>query len=526
MIHGITGSGKTEVYIEAIKHVLRRGDQALLLVPEISLTPQLIDRLARRLGEPIAALHSGLSPSMRWHYWSQLRTGSLRIAVGARSAVFAPLPRLGIIFVDEEHDTAYKQFEGVRYNARDVAITRARVVGCPVVLGSATPALETYHAARSGTWRYLSLPSRPGTAKLPSIKVIDLTKIRRKDMASPSLSPTLTNALKETLAAGNQSFLLINRRGFCPYVQCDSCGRLEACPSCSVPLTYHKAVSKLICHHCDYCTVLKHTCGARLATDDLNPNERCTGQLTLKGAGTERILEEVQSLFPLARIERFDRDTTSTATKLLALLDKLHKREIDIMIGTQMLAKGHDLPNVTLVGVIDTDVGLHIPDFRASERVFQLLTQASGRAGRAELPGQVLLQSRVPDHASIRKTIEGDFLGFCELELKQRQQLRYPPFMRLMRLVSSDSDNLKAQEGLIAVRSQLSMLKRERGINLEVLGPVPAPIEKVKNLWRWHLVIKAETAKDLVRTNAFIRAVINVKTTSKIIIDIDPQDML
>ena len=535
LIHGVTGSGKTEVYIEIIRHVLGQGEQALLLVPEISLTPQLIDRLSNRLGIPIATLHSGLTKKSRGEYWCKIQSGYYPVVVGARSSIFAPLSRLGIIIIDEEHDGAYKQFDGVRYNTRDLAVTRARIHKRPVILGSATPSLESYYLAQTGKWHYLSIPSRPGISTLPTIKVVDLTKISKRDMPSPSLSPDLFQALKDNIDAGNQSFLLINRRGFCPYLRCEKCSCIITCPACSVPLTLHKSAGLLMCHHCEFSTTPPKNClsistphDSQSKTDLTSELFKCDGILIEHGAGTERIVDEITSLFPKARIARFDRDTTSTSAKLSDLLENLKKRTIDIMIGTQMLAKGHDLPNVTLVGIIDSDIGLHIPDFRASERIFQLLTQASGRAGRAEAQGTVILQSHTPSHHSIRKTIEADYLGFSKIELTQRFQLRYPPFVRLLRVIATNHNSRRAQELLNYLREQLISLRQNRNITFELLGPAPAPIEKIKNHWRWHLLVKALKVKDILRVQAFIKA-INLKLSkqeAKLIIDIDPQDML
>jgi primosomal protein N' (replication factor Y) len=524
LLHGITGSGKTEVYIEAAKEVLAAGKGVLVIVPEIALTPQLIDRFRARLAAPVAILHSGLHPRVRWDGWRALLEKRSRIGIGARSAIFAPIEDLGLIIVDEEHDSSYKQQDGLRYHARDLALVRGKLDQCPVVLGSATPSLESFHAAVTKRYDYAQLPTRPGASKPPHIEMIDLNKIKPWEMKSRSVSPELHAALQKTIEDGNHSFILYNRRGFASYLQCDRCEFVVQCPNCSVTLTLHKNDNALVCHYCGLSSFPPKHCPVCATPNDKRP--AALMDLVLRGSGTERVFEELQELFPDVAMDRLDRDAVSDGEQYARILGRVRSGETKILVGTQMIAKGHDLPGVTLVGVVDCDVGLHMPDFRAGERVFQLLTQAGGRAGRAEKPGRVLLQTRVPKHPSLVFTEAHHFVGYAQHELKIREMLQYPPFARMLRIIASSTERSAGGEVLDQFVREVDDLRQKEAVHCVILGPTPAPIEKIKTLWRWHVLVKS---KSPVQLNRLIRLFQHEKLRNKkvrIIFDMDPQDML
>lgn len=533
LLHGITGSGKTEVYIEAIHHLLRQKRGSLILVPEIALTPQLMDRFRTRLGNQIAILHSALSKSERWNYWRALIRNEIFIAVGARSAIFAPVPNLGLIIVDEEHDPSYKQAEGLRYNARDLAIVRSKLNHCPVLLGSATPSLESFSNALRKRYSYLPLKQRHGAAQRLQIDCVDLNQLKQSDMKSPNISNTIYNALEHVLKQRQQAFILYNRRGFASYMQCVTCQESIVCPNCSVTLTFHQSKQILLCHYCNYrmapppfCPKCQSIDKVFAKTNEQSQKSNPTGKLIRRGGGTEKVYEELNALFSEARIARLDRDTADNHRDYKRILNQLRSGEFDILVGTQMIAKGHDLPGVTLVGVVDCDVGLHFPDFRGAERVFQLLTQAAGRAGRADESGRVILQTRSANHHSLVHTIRQNYNDFAKEELALRRETGYPPFSRLLRVIASSekgdlaSSILQALAGL--ARSQISA----KAWSVSVLGPAPAPIEKVKKKYRWHLLLKSKQIQELLSVRNLMQK--NVKGNSKVhlVFDIDPQDML
>lgn len=520
LLHGVTGSGKTEVYIEAIREVVAKGKGALVIVPEIALTPQLVDRFRGRLGERLAVLHSGLSQRVRWEGWRTLLEEGASVAIGARSGIFAPVPNLGLIIVDEEHDGSYKQQEGLRYNARDLALARGQLEGCPVVLGSATPSLESYYNAFQKRYTYLPLPSRHESGSSLSVRLIDMNKKKPWEMKSKNLSPELHDAIAETVQRGEQAFILYNRRGFSNYLQCDQCEFVMHCPHCSVTLTFHKTSGRALCHYCNFSSTPPESCPSCL-----DKGGEKVGAITYRGAGTEKIFDELVELFPEVKIERLDRDVASDEIKYRGILDRVRSEETQVLVGTQMIAKGHDLPGVTLVGVVDCDVGLHMPDFRAGERIFQLLTQASGRAGRAEKPGRVLLQTRVPNHPSLIRTVAQDFRGFAQGELTARQELGYPPFTRLLRIVASSEDMSIAEKTLSVLRARAEQFIRQSSLELKLLGPAPAPLARLKTLYRWHLLVKSKSAGSLLK---LMRDLKNEKTSTKVrvIFDLDPQDLL
>jgi primosomal protein N' (replication factor Y) (superfamily II helicase) len=505
LLHGVTGSGKTLVYLELLRRVvLEEGKSAIVLVPEIALTPQTVDRFRAVFGDQIAVLHSALSDGERYDAWLALRRGEKRIAVGARSAIFAPVRNLGAIVVDEEHETSYKQGETPRYHAREVAIVRARAEGAVVVLGSATPSLESWSNAKRGKYELLTLPERAGVAKLPKVGVVDLRADRVK--APPSdvpdadaafalaVSAPLAQALRARLERHEQSILLLNRRGYAAFVQCGTCGDVATCPNCSISLTYHRTPERLVCHYCQHAEALhvkRPHCGA--------------ARLRQRGLGTQQVERMLAERFPTARIARMDVDTTSGKWAHTEILDRVGAGEVDILLGTQMIAKGLDFPNVTLVGVIDADVGINLPDFRASERCFQLLSQVAGRAGRGPKGGEVLIQTRCPSHHAVRCAVTHDYHAFVEEELKGRASPRYPPTLRLANVVLSGTKEEATARLATRAAAWLHRLIAKGGIaGVTVIGPAPCPVERVKNRWRWHVLIKAERPAEMGRVARYL----------------------
>jgi primosomal protein N' (replication factor Y) len=489
LLHGVTGSGKTEVYLRAVAAALASGRQALVLVPEITLTHQILARLRGRFGDGLAVLHSGLSPRERWQEWRRLRRGATPIAVGARSALFAPLENLGVIVIDEEHDGAYKNEEGLRYHARDLAARRARSAGCPLLLGSATPDVETRFAAERGDLTLLRLPHRIGGRPLPAVEIVDLARERA---AAPRgrkliLSRPLRAALQQTLAEGGQALLLLNRRGFSTRIFCFDCGHAERCKHCDVSLVYHADDHCLRCHYCDH---------------RIPPPEVCSGcgapDTALLGIGTQRVEEELRGLYPEARILRLDRDAAARRGGGERVLRALREGTVDVVVGTQMVAKGHDFPGVRLVGVVLADLGLHLPDFRAAERTFQLLTQVAGRAGRGRAPGRVIVQTFSPRHYAVSNVRRHDYEAFSAEELAQRRALGYPPFGRLVHVgvAGPDEDAARAAIERLALRARAAAAP-----GVEILGPAPAPLARLRDQWRFQLLAKGADA-DAVRVVA------------------------
>lgn len=536
LLHGVTGSGKTEVYLRAIVEVLKKGQSALIVVPEIALTPQLINRFEEGLSSKIAVLHSMLSQKKRWAYWKSLLSGEVKLALGARSSIFAPLDNLGLIVIDEEHDSSYKQSDGFRYNARDVAVMRAKLAGCPIILGSATPSFESLNNANKNRYKLVELKKRVKDLPAPKVELVDLRKIKRKEMSSKNISPRLFSAIKETIENNSQCILFYNRRGFSSYLQCGDCGETINCPNCSVTFTYHQRKNELVCHYCGVKEQAARFCKSchdpKTTRIEKEKNEKLAGELEHRGAGTERVEEELSQLFPDSRILRMDRDVTSSLESYQEILDAMRERRADILVGTQMIAKGHDLPGVKLVGIIDADVGLHFPDFRASEKTFQLLLQASGRAGRDKEEGLVILQTREPNHPSILATHQNRFSDFTKYELKYREALNYPPFSKLLRLIVSSTDiqdAFSASELLKDAILEIVERKKQDGFKLSVLGPAPAPLHKIQNRYRYHFLIKASSSSvisSLAKTlYAWKKNVKGVKDF-RLNIDVDPVDML
>jgi primosomal protein N' (replication factor Y) len=494
LLHGVTGSGKTEVYLRAVGAALRGGRQALVLVPEIPLTHQILGRLRGRFGDDLAVLHSGLRPAERLEQWQRLRQGPTAIAVGARSALFAPLENLGVIVIDEEHDGAYKNDEGFRYHARDLATLRAKQAGCPLVLGSATPALETRFAADRGELSRLVLPYRIGRRPLPAVEIVDLALERARAPRGRKLILTrpLRRAMTEVLADAGQTILFLNRRGFSTQVLCFECGHAERCPNCDIALVYHASQQALRCHYCDHRRSPPETCSGCGAADT-----------ALLGLGTERLEEEVRSHFPAARIARLDRDTAARRGHAQRVLAELRAGRVDILIGTQMVAKGHDFPGVRLVGVVTADLGLHLPDFRAAERTFQLLTQVAGRAGRDAAPGRVIVQTFVPSHYAIEPVRDHDYERFYAEELSHRATLGLPPFGRLLQIVVSGRDEEQVRAGTeLLARAFDAADFGPRGC--ERLGPAPAPLARLRGRYRYQLLVKgpAESVRGAARALA------------------------
>jgi primosomal protein N' (replication factor Y) len=511
LLEGVTASGKTEVYLRAAKRTLELGKSAIVLVPEIALTPQLVGRFRARLGDQIAVMHSALSDAERQRMWRGLRSGELRIAVGARSALFAPVSQLGLICVDEEHDGSFKQEEGVRYHARDMALLRAHRAGAVCVLGSATPSLASVALVRDGRLLHLTLPSRARAASiLPSVEVVDIRRVGAGIAGEKLLSLPLVRALEEVLREKRQAILFLNRRGFAPSLVCESCGHIAECPHCSVSLTLHRARrQEMVCHYCDYTTRVPERC------------QKCNSEeLGEEGAGTERIESLLAERFPQARIARLDRDVAA-GIKSEKVLNKMRDGEVDILVGTQMVTKGHDLPNVTLVGVLNADAALSMPDFRAAERSFHLLVQVAGRAGRGEVRGKVLIQTRTPDHPAVAFAASHDVAGFVEQEMVLRQELNYPPFSRLA-LVRVDAVQEQHAQG---AAERLARLARKEGQGADVLGPAPAPLLRLRNRYRYRFLVRSN---DRAALRAALLAVARAPSDRqvRVAIDVDPVNML
>lgn len=507
LLHGVTGSGKTEVYLRAINEVIKKGKQAIVLVPEISLTPQLIKRFKSRFGDQVAVIHSLLSDGERFDAWRRARSGEVKIVIGARSAIFAPFKNLGIIVVDEEHETSYKQEEAPCYNARDIALVLGQITNSAVILGSATPSLESYANSLKGKFTYLSLPLRVGRNLLPKVEVVDMRKSK-----GLIFSPILKKAIVENFKNNNQTIIFLNRRGFSTVLVYESSGEIFNCPNCSIPFTYHKIDNNIKCHYCGTSENFD-----KISTDSDSP-------IRGFGIGTQMVEQEIKSILPNANVERMDRDSTGSKLKLLNLYKKLEKGVIDILIGTQMVAKGHDLPGVTLVGVVSADISLAIPDFRSGERTFQLVTQVAGRAGRGDLPGRVIVQTFNPNHPSIMHAIDQDSIGFLNEEIKIREMLNYPPYSKIVNLRISGSGERETADFVKDVgrraRGGLSKLPIR---SLEILGPSQCPIYKINNRYRWQIILKS---KDLNILHSFSNKLYELTSINKgkvrISLDIDP----
>ncbi len=524
LLHGVTGSGKTAVYLAAMQCALDRGQSALLLVPEIGLTPAITAQLDATFGSRVALLHSSLTPPERAEQWHRIRRGEAPIVVGTRSAIFAPVPQLGLILVDEEHDSSYKQEEAPRYHARDVAVMLAHLHGIPVVLGSATPSLESWQNAAAGKYRLVSMNARVHERPLPEVQLVDMREEYRQVGQDQLFSRLLTEEIRQTLERGEQAILLLNRRGYSFAILCRSCGEKLECVNCAIAMTYHKAAGstdapvpvgqRLECHYCGYRRAVPARC------------PKCESEhLYYLGAGSQQAEERLQEIFPGARIGRMDRDTVRGRMDMESLLARLHSGEINLLVGTQMIAKGHDIHGVTTVGVVGCDHALSMPDFRAAERVFQLITQVSGRAGRGELPGRVVVQTWHPDHYSIVNAAAHDYMSFAERELKYRGWMHYPPFGYLANLLFKSRS---ADEAAQWAERAAVWLRAHPVEGVRILGPCAAPIARVKETWRFHLVLKASGRGAL---NGLLRGLLRNLEVLEIprrnmIVDIDPQRLM
>ena len=484
LLHGVTGSGKTEIYIRAMKTVMEKGKTALMLVPEIALTPVFSRRLRAVFGDEVAILHSNLSTGERFDEWRRLRSGAARIVIGTRSAVFAPLENIGLIIIDEEHDGSYRQHESPFYNGRDVAVVRANFADAVVVLGSATPALETFHNSHIGKYEYLHLPNRIGNRPLARAELVDMRQVFKQLGKDTSFSPQLVQAIEETHSRGEQSIILLNRRGFSQFVLCRSCGESIRCNNCDITLTYHRRDAKLVCHYCNHREKSPRNC------------PKCKSQyLYFVGEGTEQIEDILKRKFSNLRIARIDRDTTKRRKEFEETLMQFSEGEIDMLVGTQMLAKGHDFPNVTLVGVISVDAGLAMPDFRSAERTFQLLTQVAGRAGRGRLQGKVLIQTYYPEHYVLKHACQQDYEGFYKEEISFRQKLSYPPFVALASILIKHSNYNYAFDHAQILKDCLQTANTEK--MCRIFGIAPAPLARLKGEHRLQILVKARNRTKL-----------------------------
>ena len=484
LIHGVTGSGKTEIYLRAIAAVQAHGKQAICLVPEIALTPQMIGRFRARFGKAVAVLHSALSAGEKFDEWQRIRRGDVSIVVGARSAIFAPFENVGLIIIDEEHEHSYKQESPAPcYHARDVGEERARLDGALLVLGSATPALESYQKAQSGWYRLVSLAHRVDIRPMPAVAMVDMREELRAGNRS-IFSRALQEALDQTMNAGEQAILFLNRRGYNTFIMCRSCGEAVMCPHCAVAMTYHLGDNHLSCHYCDHVERVPTVC------------PKCSSkQIRYMGTGTEKVEEELNKLYPRIRVARMDVDTTRRKGSHATILKSFGDRKVDVLVGTQMIAKGLDFPDVTLVGVILADTSLNLPDFRAAERTFQLVTQVAGRAGRALKPGRVLVQTYQPDHYSLEAAQEHDYERFYRQEIGFRKEMQYPPFSELINMVISGEDEQRVQQTAGAVGDLLA----RSGFTGEILGPAPAPLAKLRGQFRHHIVLKGHDIAQMAR---------------------------
>lgn len=520
LLHGVTGSGKTEVYLRVVEGALAAGHGALILVPEIALTPQLVGRFRSRFGPNVAVLHSALTDTERLRSWHQLRRGEVKVVVGVRSAIWAPVADLRVIVVDEEHDPSFKQDEKLRYQARDLAVVRASQTGCLVVLGSATPSLETLENARKGRYQLVRLSRRVDDRPMPTLQLVDLRVERprtpqTRDTEPPVLSAPLKLAMQETLDRGQQAILFLNRRGHATFLACEVCGQNLKCTHCDVCLTYYRASGRVQCNYCGRAHGLPKAC------------PECAGPLLHLGVGTERIEAEVAEAFPAARVGRLDRDAVTTNERLTDLLSSFARRELDVLIGTQMVAKGHDFPGVTLVAVVLADTALSLPDFRAAERTFHLLTQVAGRAGRGADAGRVLVQTYNPEALPIAAMLKHDFEGFSEAELKRRHLLQWPPTTRMavIRLEAEGAELCAQTAKTLAAVAARAMPAASAGVRL--LGPALAPISRIKGKTRWQLVVKGPTHASMQGPlDAIERALVEQPRAVRITIDVDPSAML
>ncbi len=515
LLFGVTGSGKTEVYLRMIEETLKQGKRALVLVPEIALTPQSARRFLRRLGGGLALFHSGLTPAQRLDEWRRIHAGLVNVVIGARSGIFVPMDDLGLIVVDEEHDPSYKQEDSCPYNARDMALARGKLQGACVILGSATPSFETFVNVQRGKIARLDLPTRHHGGSLPAVELVDLKVTKGKGSQGAFLTPPLLRAIEETLGRNEQVVLFLNRRGFDTFAQCRSCGHVFKCPNCDVSLTHHKKAKDLRCH----------LCGLSRAAPPLCPE--CSGEkMFFGGVGTQKVEEELLALFPNARIDRLDRDSARKRESMEDILERFRKKEIDILTGTQMIVKGHDFPGISLVGVLCGDLSLHFPDFRAAERTFQMLTQVAGRTGRETDSGRVILQTFDPDHEAIRHAARHAYEEFFEQDSELRKELLYPPFGHLILIRVEGTSEKRVEKTAVTIGRAARLFKGESK-DVLILGPAPSPRKKAVGRYRWQILFKA-AARAPVRS--LVRALMaegHLKAHGlKIVVDVDPVDLM
>jgi len=520
LLHGVTGSGKTEVYLQAIAHALDQGQGAIVLVPEISLTPQTVERFKARFSQGpqqtlVAVLHSHLSAGERHDEWHKIRQGRARIVIGARSAVFAPVEPLGLVIVDEEHEHSYKQEEAPRYNARDLAVVRGQQEGAAVVLGSATPSMESYHNVQRKKYGLLSLPDRVDNITMPLVRVVDMRSAARKEKGISIFSPQLREAILQRLEKNEQVMLFLNRRGWSSSLQCPDCGYVAGCPNCSVSLTYHRAAQQLMCHICGHVEAAPTKC----------PEQGCgNAAIRFAGLGTEKVEAALAKGFPTARVKRMDSDTLKRKEDYRRILGDFRTGKIDILVGTQMIAKGLHFPNVTLVGIIHADLSLHIPDFRAGERTFQLLTQVAGRAGRGDVEGEVYVQSFTPFHPSIQYARRHDYAGFYEQEIEFRRELSYPPISRVALLTLRGRSEDRVKFFADHLRKEMDELASELGDTV-VAGPAPAPLLRAENFYRYQVMMRTARMRELSRKLTGKLEALKIPDDIRLVIDIDPMTL-
>jgi primosomal protein N' (replication factor Y) len=515
LLHGVTGSGKTEIYLQAIRTALERGKSAIVLVPEISLTPQTVERFKSRFDEMhdvVAVLHSHLSEGERHDEWHKIHSGRARIVIGARSAVFAPLKDLGLIIVDEEHETTYKQEEAPRYHARDVAVVRAKIEKCAVVLGSATPSLESYYNATTGKYELLTLTQRVDDQRMPLMRIVDLRQERRKGKIAPILSEKLSQAIAARLEKREQTILFLNRRGFSTSLLCSNCGEARNCPNCSVALTFHRHMARLSCHLCGHTAAVPKKCP-----------ECGKDALIYAGFGTEKVESTVSHLFPKANVRRMDADSMTRKEAYRETLRNFRTGKIDILVGTQMIAKGLHFPNVTLVGIINADLALHLPDFRAGERTFQLLTQVAGRAGRGETAGEVFVQTYTPFSPSIQFARHHDFAGYFEQELEFRERCDFPPFKHAVLITVRSEHEARAK---LSAETLVRRLKESLGSEFILGDTTPAPLEKLQGQFRFHILLRGEAVMRLSRLVRETLEKLPLPEDVLATVDVDPYQLL
>jgi primosomal protein N' (replication factor Y) len=516
LLHGITGCGKTEVYLRAAEETLARGRDVLILVPEIALATQLEAHLLSRFGDEVVLLHSGLTASEKFDQFYLALSGKAKIVIGARSAIFAPLRDPGLIVVDEEHDTGFKQDDNFRYHGRDVAVLRAKHHNGVVLLGSATPSVTSYAHAESGKYTLLTMKERVGSSVLPVVTIVDLNKKQSKDNKR-IIKDELLERLTGNITRGNQSILLLNRRGFSPVLLCQDCGTPVQCTHCHVSLTLHKEKNRLVCHYCGFTAANKKVC-IQCRSENLTP----------AGFGTERVEQEVRELLPEARVKRLDSDTASNRKNFLAVLSEMHEGKIDILIGTQMIAKGHHFPNVTQVGVVWADGGMSMPDFRAAERTFQLITQVTGRAGRGDEPGEVLIQTMRPDHYAIVYARDHKYKEMFAHEMKLRQHPAFPPYVRLTGLRVQGRVENDVQQTAVQIARFCRQAVKKDNLTVQTLGPAPAPLDKIKDKYRWQVLLKGSSTKELHALCTALQSERNglVRPQCSLAIDVDPENMM